>query len=112
MDSIEEHPQDSPITSINTITTMDDEIHDNIDAEIDEEKWISATSSTSHTQRHYQSLLNCIFQERPIIRRQGGYDIEDPTVHVREKLIVFCQELVEAVKTRFEDTPSIFLSMK
>ncbi|CAF4580670.1 unnamed protein product, partial [Rotaria magnacalcarata] len=79
MDSIEEHPQDSPITSINTITTMDDEIHDNIDAEIDEEKWISATSSTSHTQRHYQSLLNCIFQERPIIRRQGDYDIEDPT---------------------------------
>ncbi|CAF5040371.1 unnamed protein product, partial [Rotaria magnacalcarata] len=31
MDSIEEHPQDSPITSINTTTTMDDEIHDNID---------------------------------------------------------------------------------
>ncbi|CAM4852478.1 unnamed protein product [Rotaria socialis] len=50
--------------------------------------------------------------QRPISRRQGDYDIEDPTVHVREKLIVFCQELVEAVKTRLEDAPSVFLLMK
>ncbi|CAF3503977.1 unnamed protein product [Rotaria socialis] len=78
----------------------------------DDEKLISATSSTSYIQQHYQSLINCTFQERPISRRQGDYDIEDPTVHVREKLIVFCQELVEAVKTRLEDAPSVFLLMK
>ena len=63
-------------------------------------------------EQHYQSLLNCIFQERPIIRRRNDYDIEDPTLHVREKLIVLCQELVEAIETRFKDISSIFLLMK
>jgi hypothetical protein len=63
-------------------------------------------------EQHYQSLFNCIFQERPIIRRKGDYDIEDPTSRVREKLIVLCKELIEAIEIRFKDTPSIFLLMK
>ncbi len=57
-------------------------------------------------------MFNCTFQGRPITERRGDYDIEDPTLRVWQKLIVLCQELVEAIETRFKDTPSIFLLMK
>ena len=62
--------------------------------------------------KHYQNLFNCIFQERPITRRPCDYDLEDPTLRVREELIALCKEVVEAIETRFKDTPSIFLLMK
>ena len=73
---------------------------------------VSATPSTTYMEQHYQSLFNCIFQERSITRRRDDYDIEDPTLHVRQKLIVLCPELVEAIEIRFKDTPSIFLLLK
>lgn len=63
-------------------------------------------------EQHYHSLFNCIFRERPIIRHRGDYDIQDPTLHAREKLIALCKELVEATETRFKDTPPVFGLMK
>ena len=108
-----EHQQSAPVTSCTT-TTMDngDRDHDDADIDQDEELSTSSISSTKYMQQHYQSLLNCVFQERPITRRHCDYDIEDPTVHVRQRLTLFCKELVEAVNIRFKDTPSIFLLMK
>ncbi|CAF1350509.1 unnamed protein product [Rotaria sordida] len=91
MDSIEEYQQDSPVTSHITTTTIDDDVYDNIDIERDEEELISATPSTMYMEQYYQSLFNCIFRERPITRRK---------------------ELIEAIETRFKDTPSISLLMK
>ncbi|CAF5068881.1 unnamed protein product, partial [Rotaria sp. Silwood1] len=116
MDSIEDKTlfytvEYSPVTSHITTTTIDDDVYDNIDIERDKEELISAIPSTTYMEQHYQSLFNCIFRERPITRRQGDYDIEDPTSRVREKLIVLCKELIEAIETRFNDTPSIFLLM-
>jgi hypothetical protein len=53
-----------------------------------------------------------MFNDRPIIRRRGDYDLEDPTLPIRRKLIVLCKKLVDAIEIRFKDTPRIFLLMK
>ena len=63
-------------------------------------------------EQHYQNLFDCIFQDRSSIRHRGDSAIQNPTLRVRGKLIVFCRELVEAIKTRFKDIPSIFSLMK
>ena len=89
-----------------------DRDHDDVDIDQDEESSTSSISSTKYMQQHYQNLLNRLFQERPITRRHCNYDIEDPTVHVRQRLTLVCKELVEAVNIRFKDTPSIFFLMK
>ena len=109
-----EHQQAAPVTSCTPTTTMDDgdRDHDDVDIDQNEESSTSSISSTKYMQQHYQSLLNCVFQERPITRRHCDYDIEDSTVHVRQRLTLFYKELVEAVNIRFKDTPSIFLLMK
>ena len=96
----------TPQTTTNT-TTIDNENYD--DVEDDDEQ---STQSTTYMKQHYQNLFNCIFKDRPIIRRPGDYDLEDPTSPVRQKLIVLCNKLVNAIEIRFKDTPPIFLLMK
>ena len=63
--------QDAPVTPQTTTnsTTIDDENYD--DAEDDDEQ------STTYMEQHYQNLSNCMFKDRPIIRRRGDYDLED-----------------------------------
>ena len=91
-------------------TTIDYENYD--DTEEDNGESMSSTPSPTYMEQNYQSLFNCIFKERPITRCRGDYDLEDPTLPVRQKLIVLCRELVDAIRTRFKDTPRIFLLMK
>jgi hypothetical protein len=105
-----EYEQDAPVTSYTTTTIDDDEDYGSI--EKDEEQLMLPTPSTTYMEQHYQSLFNCIFQDRPITRRRNDYDAEDPTLRILQKIILLCRELVEAIEIRFKDTPSIFLLMK
>jgi hypothetical protein len=79
--------------------------------EEDEKQPISPAPTTTYIEQHYHGLFNCIFKEHPITRHRSDYDLEDPTLYVRQKLIVLCEELVGAIETRFKDTPQIFLLM-
>ncbi|CAF5140030.1 unnamed protein product [Rotaria sp. Silwood1] len=63
-------------------------------------------------EQYYHDLLKCEFQQLLITRRGGDYDLEDPTEHIRQKLIELCQHLSESIAKRFEDIPEIFVLMK
>ena len=63
-------------------------------------------------EQYYHDLLKCEFQQLPIVRRGGDYDLEDPTNHIRQKLIELCRQLSESIAKRFEDIPEIFVLMK
>ncbi|CAF2790557.1 unnamed protein product [Rotaria sp. Silwood2] len=101
--------KDAPSASHITTTDIDDEEHDIVEEDVEE---LISTTSTTYVEQHYQSLIDCIFKGRPLTRRRGDYDVKDPTTNVRQKLIVFCQKLVEAIDIRFKDPPSIFTFMK
>jgi len=91
-------------------TTIDVEDFDNI--EENEEQLTSLAPLTTLIEKHYQSLINCTFKDRPIIRHRVEYDLEDPTLYTRRKLIVLCQELANSTKTRFQETPQMYLLRK
>ena len=63
-------------------------------------------------EQYYHDLLKCKFQQLPIIRRGGDYDLEDSTNHIRQNLIELCRQLSESIAKRFEDIPEIFVLMK
>ncbi|CAF1328449.1 unnamed protein product [Rotaria sordida] len=88
-------------------TTADDFDFD----EYDETK-VQKKQSTTLMEQYYHDLLKCEFQQLPITRRGGDYDLEDPTKHIRQKLIELCQHLSESIAKRFEDIPEIFVLMK
>ncbi|CAF4217241.1 unnamed protein product, partial [Rotaria sordida] len=90
-------------------TTADD--FDFNEDEYDETK-VQKKQSTTVMEQYYHDLLKCELQQLPITRRGGDYDLEDPTKHIRQKLIELCQHLSESIAKRFEDIPEIFVLMK
>ncbi|CAF3889508.1 unnamed protein product [Rotaria sp. Silwood1] len=108
MDSLEECEEEESVDSLGPT------INDNCDIqeEDDEETRVRVMPLAKYIEQYYQGLLKCEFKQRPIIRRPGDYDIEDPTTHARKKLIELCQQLVETIATWFREIPSIFILMK
>ncbi|CAF3936760.1 unnamed protein product [Rotaria sp. Silwood1] len=92
-------------------TTADDFDEDEDEDEYDETK-VQKKQSTTLMEQYYHDLLKCEFQQLLITRRGGDYDLEDPTEHIRQKLIELCQHLSESIAKRFEDIPEIFVLMK
>ncbi|CAF4741823.1 unnamed protein product, partial [Rotaria sp. Silwood2] len=94
--------------SVHSITA--DDFHADED-EYDETK-AQKKQSTALIEQYYHDLLKCEFQQLSITRRDGDYDLEDPTKHIRQKLIELCRHLSESIAKRFEDIPEIFVLMK
>ncbi|CAF3669590.1 unnamed protein product [Rotaria sp. Silwood1] len=86
------------------------------DFDVDEDEYdetkVQKKQSITLMKQYYHDLLKCEFQQLPITRRGGDYELEDPTKHIRQKLIELCQHLSESIAKRFEDIPEIFVLMK
>ncbi|CAF4054019.1 unnamed protein product, partial [Rotaria sordida] len=86
------------------------------DFDVDEDEYdatkVQKKQSITLLEQYYHDLLKFEFQQLPITRRGGDYELEDPTKHIRQKLIELCRHLSESIAKRFEDIPEIFVLMK
>lgn len=83
--SILEYEQDPPVTLQTTTATTTIDHENYADTEEDNGEPMSSTPSPTYTEQNYQSLFNRILKERPITRRRADYNLEDPTLSVRQK---------------------------